>query len=210
MTEPELRRLLDERQIQRTLATYCKAIDRRDEELLRSVYGTGAYDDHGTFKGSSGEFVNSLLNTVLQQFSATTHLLGNSLIDVDGDRARAETYFLAFHVIATGEPPSDEGEILTFAGRYLDRFTREDGRWLITRRTVVCDWTERTRSAPWSAQRVQPFAQGRPDRSDPVFGDKDLVSQPVPGRRADGCAAAMPAQRVRVRAGRGNAVGLVR
>jgi hypothetical protein len=173
MTESELQRLLDERGIQRTLATYCRAIDRRDDELLRSVYGTAAYDDHGTFKGSAGEFINSLLNTVLKQFSATTHMLGNSLIDVVGDHAEAETYFLAFHVIPAEEAPGVEGEIRIFAGRYLDHFARAGDRWLITSRTVVCDWTQRARSAPWPIERVQPFAQGRPDRSDPVFGGRD-------------------------------------
>lgn len=56
---------------------------------------------------------------------------------VDGDRARAEVYFLAYH------PHADNGhpELAVMSGRYLDELERRDGTWGIARRTVISDWT---------------------------------------------------------------------
>lgn len=91
-----------ERDITRALHTYCRAIDRRDGELLSSVYHPGAVDDHGgAFCGTSDDYVTWVMDHLLN-FVSSMHSLHNILIDVDvdSDAARAESYCIAHHVRA--------------------------------------------------------------------------------------------------------------
>lgn len=146
MTDAVLQEILDRAAIERVLFDYCSGIDRCDEELLRSVYHPGAYDDHGVFKGDAGDFVTFALDSLRTMDRATQHLVSNIRIDLDGDTARVESYLVARHV-----RDSPEGRLLlTFGGRYLDGFERRDGAWKIAHRLVVVDWekselTERAR-----------------------------------------------------------------
>ena len=146
MTEADLRAMMDRAAIERVLFDYCSGIDRCDEELLRSVYHPGAYDDHGVFKGDAGDFVTFALDSLRTMDLATQHLVSNIRIDLDGDTARVESYLVARHVRDT-----DGGrQLLTFGGRYLDGFDRRGGVWKIAHRLVVVDWekcetTERAR-----------------------------------------------------------------
>ena len=86
----------------------------------------------------------------------TFHMLGQSTIRLDGDRASAETYFFA--VVRGGErEPTHVDQI---AGRYIDRFARRDGRWRISERTCVCDWSASIRSDSNWLDGI-PFAEPR-------------------------------------------------
>jgi hypothetical protein len=60
------------------------------------------------------------------------HVSSNPLIEVEGDRARAETDFFVIKRDETGHAR------ISLAGRYRDRLSRnEHGRWVITSRTGV-------------------------------------------------------------------------
>src|SRR5205085_6800983 len=67
-----------------------------------------------------------------------SHLLGQSLIRIDGDEAAAETYFLAVQRRrdAAGAPYCEQ-----LGGRYVDRLERRNGSWRIKHRTAVRDWS---------------------------------------------------------------------
>ena len=52
-----LRRLLDEEAIKKVHLRYCRGIDRRDWELLRSCYHPDALDDHGDYVGGVDGFI---------------------------------------------------------------------------------------------------------------------------------------------------------
>ncbi len=59
--EKQLARLLDKEAIRDLVQIYCRAADRHDHELMRSLYHEDAYDDHGSFfKGSAMEFIDML------------------------------------------------------------------------------------------------------------------------------------------------------
>ena len=63
---------------------------------------------------------------------AGVHRGANPVIDVDGDRATAETDMLVL------ERDEDGRARITLVARYRDRFRRgDDGRWVITNRTGV-------------------------------------------------------------------------
>jgi len=123
-------------EIQQVLYRYCRAIDRGDVTLLKSVYHPDATDAHGAFNGPAHEFAEIIVAR-MNVFQVTgQHQITNIIIELDGEAARVESYFQAFHpsVLEGG------GEGLAFAvGRYLDRFERRDGAWKIADRRVVFD-----------------------------------------------------------------------
>src|SRR5689334_19895226 len=94
--EKRLRVLLDKDEIRDLLLRYCRGIDRGDVELVDQAYHPDAVDDHGEYllagKDVGAFFVN--MRKGGPRFSST-HLLGNALIEVEGDRAYAESYFVA-------------------------------------------------------------------------------------------------------------------
>lgn len=126
-----------ERAIVRVLHSYCHAIDRLDEQELRSVYHPGAVDDHGSYRGSAEGFVAEILPRLRKVYSATQHSLSNISVDVRGDVAFAESYVTASHVIAADLG----GGLFTFTGRYVDRFEDRGSGWRIAHRRLLRTWT---------------------------------------------------------------------
>jgi len=96
VSEAALRVLLDKQEITEVLARYCRAIDRLDEELLRSVYWPDGYDDHMSFAGPVADFIPEAIKSCASMFKSTVHLISNILIEVEGDVARSETCFVSF------------------------------------------------------------------------------------------------------------------
>src|SRR3546814_13560234 len=65
-------------------------------------------------------------------------MLGQSVIELDGDRADTETYFAAFH----HEPRADGDTMVLVGGRYHDLLQRRGDEWRILRREVLIDWVK--------------------------------------------------------------------
>lgn len=126
---------------------YCRALDRADDHLLRSVFHSDATHEHGIFRGTSAQFCDYALETV-RALSWTQHFLSNINIDVRGDVAQVESYFLAVHRLARGRPGSgifsghdiEADEDILIGGRYLDRFERRNGTWKIAHRHGINEW----------------------------------------------------------------------
>lgn len=142
----DIDRLVARADIQDLLWRYCRGIDRCDAELVRSVYHPGATDNHGIFDGDADEFADMVVPMLAKAYRCTQHQLSNMLIEVgiedNPDRARAETYFTAYH--REHDAPDDGGEprMVVFGGRYLDELERRDGRWGIVARVVAHDWSD--------------------------------------------------------------------
>lgn len=155
--------LMAERDIDRALKAYCRGIDRRDAELLRSVYHDDAIDDHGgSFVGGPDAYVEWVMEHLLH-FAATMHTLHNCTIEVEGDVANVESYCIAHHV-----RPTDSDELImdVFGCRYIDRFENRPGPgWRISHRIVVREWRMRQPMLP-EAEQPPGFARSRRDRID--------------------------------------------
>jgi hypothetical protein len=82
----------------------------------------------------------------LNRYEVTTHFNGQSTVTLDGGRATGESYTIAHHVYAEG----GDRKIMVAALRYLDNFTKIDGRWYFAERKLILDWSE-TRSVTASA-----------------------------------------------------------
>lgn len=151
-----MRKALDHIEIGQLIARYCRGVDRLDAALIESVYWPDGFDDHAVFSGDPKAFAAWAVER-LGQDEATAHLLGQSTVVVDGDRAAGETYFFAQHLRIT-----DGNEFIAMTtGRYLDTFERRGGEWRILRRKLVLD-----------VRRVVSVLPGQPlpGASDDAFG----------------------------------------
>jgi hypothetical protein len=179
-TEEAVEVLLAEREIRTALARYCRGVDRRDEALVRSAYHADAPDNHGYTVVDTGWDLAALVNPenpegFPSEWSITFHFIGNCLIEVDGDRAGSETYFLAVMRADHDERTYD----LSVAGRYVDRWERRGGgEFKISDRTVVHDQirTDDVRVWPGPDTSVpKPFYAG------PAMpGDDVVFGRPAP------------------------------
>ena len=157
-----LQELLDKQAIHELLLRYCRGVDRRDEDLLRSVYHADAIHEHGEHAVNAREFARVIVDS-LGRFEATSHFLTNALIEVSGDRAHAESYVLACHRTERSGEKSD----LTLALRYVDRLERRRGAWGIVHRVALHDWSREDpleREWPDSRSMIQGL-RSRDDRS---------------------------------------------
>jgi ketosteroid isomerase-like protein len=163
--EARIAELWDRHEIEQVILRLARATDRRDAEAIRACYHPDATDDHGAFHGSAAEFAEWVPKT-LAIFAATQHFLSPPRIEVEGDRARSETYCTAHHLFPSEDPGGARDSIMGL--RYLDRFERRGGVWRIARRTCVWDYTYivaiRDRWPLGPAFRV-----GRPSREDPSY-----------------------------------------
>lgn len=157
-SEALLDELASRARISDMLLLYCRALDRCDVELMKSLYWEDAVDNHGVFNGGAAAFAEYIVGDTKQRFESTVHALGNMLIEVEGDVAHSESYLIANCVLKGDRAkvedtfgPSyaakfDWDEVagipheFFFGGRYFDRFERRNGEWRIAERMLLMDW----------------------------------------------------------------------
>jgi hypothetical protein len=151
MTDP-LRVLADRLAIQDLAARYARGVDRRDFELLESVFTPGArlavhYGDPAKVEARHEmrgiDQILAGLRTIVR-YRTTTHFVGNQTVALDGDQARAETYCLAHHLHEQGGRWVD----YVMSIRYADRCVRDAGQWRFAERVLAVDWTEERAAEP--------------------------------------------------------------
>lgn len=162
--DPRIQDLLDHHEIRKTLAEYCHACDRADVALMSSLYtGDDSFDDHGIVKAPGPEYARLMTARIVERTEAMSHILGQSLIKIDGDTAGAETFFVAFFRL----PGENDGppRMNQLVGRFVDHFERVDGKWKIKRRTCVRD-TSITVNVERDDYAAFGFAEGARDSND--------------------------------------------
>lgn len=138
MEARRLQELWDHHEIRQLLSTYCRTCDRADEVGMAATYCDDSWDDHGPKKMPGKPFSVATIQEAIETTSVVSHQLGQSLIEVDGDEAGAETYFIATLL----RNSDDGGQIFNqLGGRYVDHLLRENGQWLIKRRLCVREWS---------------------------------------------------------------------
>jgi ketosteroid isomerase-like protein len=139
--ESQVRWLLDREQIRAVMMDYCRGVDRRDYDLIRSAYFEDAFDDHGNFTGSREAVVEKVSRDPEGMIvDSSMHHVGNIRIELNGDSAQVESSFVAYSTQLVG----DREHLTMRAGRYLDRFECRQGQWGIARRIVADDWSVRS------------------------------------------------------------------
>ncbi|WP_068071751.1 nuclear transport factor 2 family protein [Novosphingobium lentum] len=148
--------LLDRQQIEDKLKLYCRAIDRLDVELLRSIYWPEGTDDHGSFVGNAHEFADFIMVDLRKRVIDGMHAIMHSVIDVQGQFATAESYYWAYQLCPGGVEAVTEFFGARYAaqhadridgphdffcgGRYIDLFEQRDGEWKVLRRKITNEW----------------------------------------------------------------------
>ncbi len=172
-----LRDLLDHHEIRKLLSLYCHGCDRGDGPMMAGVYAEESWDNHGRYKGPGREFTQSVMKSFADDGFVCSHLLGQSLINVSGDVAGAETYFLATIL----QKEEKAGEILTLlGGRYIDTLRREQDGWRIAKRVCVRDWS-RTLDIKEDRLKHDNFVSGELSGQDPSY---DVLGFRHPGLRS--------------------------
>ncbi len=179
-------------QVYDVLVRYCRALDRCDVELMRSVYWPDGHDDHGVFSGNAHDFAEFIIREIARWFEVTMHAIMNVHYEIMGDVACTETYLFAYHKVRANRADIEEifgsryveqfswsagGAVpqhFYFGGRYIDRLERRQGEWRIARRTVVMDWNDNAPSGEILDQGM--FASlrplGRRDRDDEAYRNR--------------------------------------
>jgi hypothetical protein len=187
--EAKLRELIDRQEIEQVLKLYCRAIDRCDLELLKTIYHPDGTDDHGSFSGNAHEFAEFIIPTLRTVILDGIHTVTHCTIDVDGDFATSESYYWAYQQTQGGEEfvtgyfgPTyaakckadgtlDGKHDYYCGGRYIDLFERRDGQWKVLRRKITNEWNDcRPTTRITTEGGVADFnLPGRRDRQDPVY-----------------------------------------
>ena len=164
-----------QQEIQRVVGRLCRAQDRLDIDAITDCYHLDGYDDHPPFKGSAREFAEWFVGACRDAFEETLHFVGPSVVEVSGDVAQVNTECVAHHLSRAPAVPVFPGDRLyrtdwVFALRYLDRFERRDGKWLIAHRKCVYDWMYHSPFEGSLRMLAEPsVVWGRRDRDDPAY-----------------------------------------
>jgi hypothetical protein len=128
--------LLAKEEIRELAMLYSRGVDRKDIELLRTLYAKDATDHHGKYFSGGAEEYLRFLDKSFPHMRMSGHFICNHLVSVDGDQGEGEVYALAYHVV----PDRSGGYVEDLkAVRYIDRYRKENGRWLFASRVVTFD-----------------------------------------------------------------------
>ncbi len=120
----------DRHEIYQALLRYTRGIDRFDKALMASAYHPDAIDEHGVAEGDPDQFTDWAIGWHGEFQHQHQHIITNHTVEIDGDVAHGETYYVFWGENREGPPT------LAF-GRYVDRFEKRDGRWAIAHRVCV-------------------------------------------------------------------------
>lgn len=142
---------------------YCRGVDRRDADLLLSIFFEDAVEEHGEmYKGSVADFVRWAIGEFLPQWEITAHYVLNESYRVDGDKAEGETHRISYH------RQRKDGKIheVIAACRTFNRYECRDGVWKISYRGVSRDWVTQREGDESLYQGKFEMAPSRGDASD--------------------------------------------
>lgn len=153
--------LLDRQAITDLLYRYCRAVDRLDVPLGRSIWHEDAIADYGdSFYQGDGRGVIDLICAQHHGLLHHSHQLSNILIEVDGDSAGSESSVTATLRLQRGDTLVQ----MMVWSRYVDQWSRRDGCWGLEKRIAIRDFDEIR-----DVTEMQRHATGTRNRSDPSY-----------------------------------------
>jgi hypothetical protein len=177
-----LEELCDREAIRDVVYKYCHAIDRRDPDMLRTVYWPEAVEDHALINAGVEAFIAMAMD-IVAACVVTQHRVDNILIHIENESARVESYVNAYHRMEGPSvphwrtkpgpvPESGRGEFAEFftGSRYIDRMEKRGGIWRIRSRKLMQDWYRIVEAQSWdNYPYAGEHAYGTHDHTDPGF-----------------------------------------
>lgn len=119
----DTKQLTDRIAIHELRARYCFELDHQNWERWRDLFTEDVsidFHDFGEFEGHDGlEEFHGLIEEILD---ASTHMVANSVIELDGDTARGRWYVDARETFSSGKTGITQAE-------YQEDYRRVDGEW---------------------------------------------------------------------------------
>ena len=156
------RQLTDRQEITDLIYRYCRSMDRMDIALGHSIWNDGGVADYGAtvYQGDGRGLIDNLCARHLHTLHHS-HQVSNIIIALDGDRAGSESYVTA----ALRFRQDGQLKHTTVWGRYIDQWSRRNGRWGLDKRLSIRDFDEIR-----AVTALYDHDVGRRDRSDPSYG----------------------------------------
>ncbi|MEK9792270.1 MAG: nuclear transport factor 2 family protein [Halieaceae bacterium] len=130
----------DRRQLQDVMLSYAAAVDDRDMARYRACFAEDAeIIGFGEETVTGADAWTASVESQLDAFSSTQHLMSPQLAAITGDTASARTDVQALHVLKDGN-----GAMFTLWATYLTDFVRKDDGWKISRHELVIRGTQHT------------------------------------------------------------------
>jgi hypothetical protein len=152
---------------------YCHALDRRRWDLFSEVFHEDATCHLSIMGGKWQDWLMQAKTLLDSSAGATHHQVGNILIRIDGNVGHAETYVTAYHRVRADAPPGgllggtgEEYDVIV-GSRYIDRFERRAGKWLIAARRAASEWRHLQPACDGSLAAVSHEMRGSHGDSDP-------------------------------------------
>ena len=167
-----LQQVWDRQEITQLMYRHARSLDRMDGDLMKSTYWPDAIEEHQDpiypdlfhYNDNAHKFVGPAMEG-FKALKVTQHRISNVLIELDGDKATAETYVWAYHVHE--ENGVDKEGIL--GGRHHFQLEKRNGEWRIKHRSTVFDWNQNgDATAIWSEKFDEKYRAKR-DRSDDSY-----------------------------------------
>ena len=122
--------MLAERSIYRNLVAFARAMDERDWDAFAGFTSEDMTASMGRGELEGRDTIVTFMRSFLVHCGPTQHLLGNVIIDVDGDSAKSSAYVHDMH-LGSG----DKSELRFYSlGRYYDEWKKFDDGWRMVRR----------------------------------------------------------------------------
>jgi len=167
--------LADREALRHLVAVYGHAVDRRDYDLLRTLYHDDGVDDHTPYYcGSASGFVDWLPG-MMAAWQATIHTAQAMVFAIDGDHAQGAITARAWHLTADGTR-----QFIAW-GRYADHYERRAGVWRFARRSFILDFIEDLPAPAGSDFGSAGVGTGRAGADDPVHARLSSFGRAGPG-----------------------------
>jgi 3-phenylpropionate/cinnamic acid dioxygenase small subunit len=134
----DLQQISDRIEIEELLVRYSRALDHREFDTLETLFTENAVFDAGSLGCPTGAGeIRAMIEGTLTGLDATQHLVGKSLIEIDGDSAEVRTYLISQHIREATPGPVKHYFV---GGEYADRLMRTPEGWKIAYRRLDRMW----------------------------------------------------------------------
>jgi uncharacterized protein (TIGR02246 family) len=157
-SDEKLAELFAKEEIRDAVTRSLRGVDRCDAALIASAFHADGQEERlGETRTGAQVIADALVQALRQSMQSTSHNLTTQTIAIRGDWAGAETYSAGQHIMK-------DGRRLNTQARYVDRFEKRGGAWLISHRLAISEISEFVET-----KRAEQANAARRDSTDPSY-----------------------------------------